>query len=68
LIERIFVRKHFWLITYFEDKRHLVKIIFNGMLIYGKDEYQTTNLNSIAAITYLKNKELQRQKKGEKYL
>ena len=51
-----------------EDKRYLVETIFNGMLIYDKDGYRTTNLNPIAEITYLKNKELQGHKKGEKYL
>jgi len=51
-----------------EDKRYLVETIFNGMLIYDKDGYRTTNLNPIAEITYLKNKELQEHKKGEKYL
>jgi site-specific DNA recombinase len=49
-----------------EDKRHLVETIFYGKLIYDKDGYRTTNLNSISKITYLKNKELQRHKKGEK--
>ena len=48
-----------------EDKRCLVETIFNEMLIYDKDGYRTINLNTIAAITYLKNKELQRQKKGK---
>ena len=51
-----------------EDKRYLVETIFNDVLIYDKDGYRTTNINPIAAITYLKNKELQRHKKGEKYL
>ena len=41
-----------------EDKRYLVETIFNDVLIYDKDGYRTTNLNSVAAITYLKNKEL----------
>lgn len=49
-----------------EDKRYLVETIFFGKLIYDKDGYRTINLNSIAAITYLKNKELQRQKKRGK--
>jgi len=51
-----------------EDKRYLVEIIFNGMLFYEKDGYRTTNLNSAAAITSLKNNKLQGHKKGEKYL
>ncbi|TCC98272.1 hypothetical protein [Pedobacter psychroterrae] len=51
-----------------EDKRYLVETIFNGMLIYDKDGYRTTNLKSIAATTYMKNKALQGHKKGEKYL
>ncbi|MEJ2880113.1 hypothetical protein [Pedobacter sp. GR22-6] len=51
-----------------EDKRYLVETIFNGMLIYDKDGYRTTNLNPIAELTYLKNKELEGYKKGEKYL
>ena len=51
-----------------EDKRYLVETIFNGMLIYDKDGYRTTNLNPIAEITYLKNNELQGHKKGGKHL
>lgn len=51
-----------------EDKRYLVETIFNGMLIFNKDGYRTTNLNPIKEITYLINKELQGYKKGEKYL
>lgn len=34
-----------------EDKRYLVETIFNGMLIYDKDGYRTTNLNPIAELT-----------------
>lgn len=51
-----------------EDKRYLVETIFYGKLIYDSDGYRTMELNTVAAITYLKNKELQRQKKGEKCL
>lgn len=51
-----------------EDKRYLVETIFYGELLYDSDGYRTTNLNTIAEITYLKNKELKMQKKGEKYL
>jgi hypothetical protein len=49
-------------------KRYLVGIIFNGLLVYDKDGYRTTEVDSIATVTYLKNKELQGNKKGEKYL
>ena len=48
-----------------DDKRYLVETIFNGMLIYDKDGYRTTNLNPIAELTYLKNKKLQDKKKGK---
>jgi len=51
-----------------EDKRYLVEIIFNGMLIYDKDGYRTINLNTISTITHMKNNELQSNKKEEKYL
>ncbi len=51
-----------------EDKRYLVETIFCGELMYDSNGYRTTNINSVASINYLKNKELQRQKKGEKCL
>ena len=51
-----------------DDKKYLIETIFNGMLIYDKDGYRTTNLNPSAEIIYLKNKGLQRHKKGEKHL
>lgn len=40
-----------------EDKRYLVETIFCGELMYDSDGYRTKNLNTIAAITYMKNKE-----------
>lgn len=51
-----------------EDKRYLVETIFCGELMYDSDGYRTTNINSVPSINYLKNKELQCKKNGEKFL
>jgi site-specific DNA recombinase len=67
-IKTLFILPRLYQTATIEDKRYLVEIIFNGMLIYDKDGYRTTNLNPIAEITNLKNKELKGHKKGEKYL
>ncbi len=48
-----------------EDKKYLVETIFNGELMYDNDGYRTKNINSVASINYLKNKELQHKKKGK---
>lgn len=67
-IKTLYNLSHLYETATIEDKRYLVETIFNGILIYDNDEYRTINVNAIAEITYLKNKELQRHKKREKCL
>lgn len=65
-IKTLYNLPHLYQNATIEDKRYLVETIFCGELMYDSDGYRTTNINSVASISYLKNKELQRQKKGGK--
>jgi site-specific DNA recombinase len=49
-------------------KRYIVETIFTGPLTYDGETYRTTTLNEVVAIIYLKNNELQDNKKRKKPL